>query len=344
MSLEAVRSLFTPFLDLIQLDVTTRGPDAGRFSLRRTLKKQWIDHDLRPREMQDLRSLLKRTRMCHLQGWGEPLLNPDFFELAGIARDYGCVTTTAISDGSLLDEFAAKEMLRSGLTSVTFSISALTDRENLERRGADLSGIYRCLEDIKRLRSRHGQEAPQLNILLSLHRSDLERLEKLPTIFQGLGISALIVNPLSFTPKPGLGHETFVPADDQEFHRFRKVIKHTASKAAKRDMALYAFVVHGGKNPPRCIENITAGCFISSERLVSPCIFSSPPLRGDAHYRFQGMDLPFNRIQFGGLNRSPFSRIWHSESYRTFRKEFRRTGVPRACSGCWRPYIARVEL
>jgi MoaA/NifB/PqqE/SkfB family radical SAM enzyme len=342
MDLATLQSLFTPYLDLIQLDVTTRGSRSGRMTLRRAYADQWVDRDMSLDTVRALKPALNRAKVCHLQGWGEPLLNPDFFEMVRIANQCGCLTATAVSDGSLIDETMARELVHSGLTSLTFSISALNDRENLDRRGVNLATVFQALEEIKRHQPRFGDKTA-ISMLYSMHRGDVESLEKFPSIFQGLGVNALIVNTLSFTPDQEGEEETLVPEDQEEFDRLHEIILDTAAKAKKRDMQLHAFVVHGGKNPPRCIEKLDAGCFVKFDGTVAPCIFSEPPLEGQATYRFQGMNMPFKRIRFGSIKQATFKRIWNTPAYKEFRRQFKQTGLPEACQGCWRPYIKALR-
>lgn len=343
MGLTSLQSLFTPYLDLIQLDVTTRGSRSGRMTLRRAYADQWVERDMSLDTLRALKPALNRTKVCHLQGWGEPLLNPDFFEMVRIASQCGCLTATAISDGSLIDETMARELVHSGLTSLTFSISALTDRENLERRGVNLATVFQALEEIKRHQPRYGDKTPAISLLYSMHRGDLDSLEKFPSIFQGLGVNALIVNTLSFTPGLEGEEETLVPGNQEEFEGLNEIIRETAAKADKREMQLHAFVVHGGKSPPRCIEKLDRGCFVKYDGTVAPCIFSQPPLEGSPTYRFQGMDMPFPRIRFGNTREAAFKHIWNAPAYKEFRRQYKQTGVPDFCQGCWRPYIVAIK-
>lgn len=344
MSLSTLKALFNPFLDLVQIDVTTRGPWTGDLVLRRAYKDQWIVRDFDPDMMRALRPVLKRTKICHLQGWGEPLLNPNFFELIRIAKGCNCTVTTAFSDGSLVDESTAEKITTSGLSSITLSISSLKDQDNLARRGTNLASAFQALEEIKRRKPLFGDSAPVVNVLYNLHRSDLDELRKFPALFQGLGVTALILNPLSITPDSRFEDDTLVPADPEELQEITDVIKDTAKLAGKRDMQLLAFIVNGGKKPPKCIENLGATSFVDAAGAVAPCIFSRPPLQEDTTYRFQGMDLLFFRLGFGDITRAPFKYIWHSEAYAEFRRQYKHTGVPEACAGCWRPYIEPVKI
>jgi len=342
MVLNALESLLAPYLELIQLDLTSRGSRSGDMTLRDAYADQWIERDMDLATFRSLKPVLNHTKVCHLQGWGEPLLNPDFFEMVRIAGNCRCLTASAVSDGSLINETTAREMVRSGLTSLTFSISALTDRENLIRRGVNLTTVFLALEELQRRKPRFGDQGPTISMLLTMHRSDLESLDKFPAIFQGLGVNALIVNALSFTPGAENEDETLVPADQEEFEHVRAVIRDTANKAQKRGMQLHAFVVHGGKSPPRCIEKAHKNCFVAADGTVAPCIFSMPPIKDEATYRFQGLDMPFSRLEMGNVHQTPFRRIWNEPYYKAFRAEFKRTGVPTACQGCWRPYIEPI--
>ena len=86
------RHWFAPYPDLthIQVEVTTACNAGCSYCPRTVAGKEWIDRHLAPEVLSPVLPLLRRIPYVHLQGWGEPLLNPRFFDIVAMVRQEGC--------------------------------------------------------------------------------------------------------------------------------------------------------------------------------------------------------------------------------------------------------------
>ena len=87
-------NLFYPRLDWIQVEVTTHCQAACWYCPHTVYRDHWDSRHLDPATWRGILPALKRARLVHLQGWGEPLLHPDFFTLVSQAKAVGCQVGT----------------------------------------------------------------------------------------------------------------------------------------------------------------------------------------------------------------------------------------------------------
>ncbi|MBO7251255.1 MAG: radical SAM protein [Oscillospiraceae bacterium] len=115
---------------------------------------------------------------------GEPLMHPDFYKIARYAVDLGfsCGITT---NGTLIDERAAGEIVASGIGSVSFSLDGLEDSHDWFRSG---KGSYaRTIHGIKALvEASRGRMVTQVTTVV--HRGNLGQLDELYRQVLQLGV------------------------------------------------------------------------------------------------------------------------------------------------------------
>ncbi len=81
--------MFFSTLDWIQVEVTTRCNAACVYCPRTAYGQGWEERDLPLETFRKLAPFLPKVKHVHLQGWGEPLLHPGFFDMAAAAKAAG---------------------------------------------------------------------------------------------------------------------------------------------------------------------------------------------------------------------------------------------------------------
>ena len=266
--------LLLPSLEWAQIDMGSESLKAGRFSLRRAFRDVWIDRNMPVEIFERVLPVLRSSKILHLQGWGEPLLNPDFFTMATMARKAGCLLTTAVSDPDLLDDNTLELLVSMQFFAVTLNISSINEDKNMERRGTSLNSGFRALENLARIKKRLGSNLPKVMLLYTLHRSSLDELPRLPGLLHNLGVDKLLVNPLIIVPDAELVEDTLVPNSEAEYLDLERRMLSIAESARKRSMGMHYFLLNAAKNPPFCIENVTRALYLGAMGDISPCIFS----------------------------------------------------------------------
>ncbi|MBO4300808.1 MAG: radical SAM protein, partial [Desulfovibrio sp.] len=141
--LERCRRLFagqSRFLDCVQVEVSSYCPGHCRYCPHTTHKDVWRARHMTEETFAALYPLVRGARRVHLQGWGEPLLNPAFFRFAAAARRVGCdVSTTTCGLG--VNSEVARQLVECGLDIVAFSLTGVDEEGNAARSGIPLAAV-----------------------------------------------------------------------------------------------------------------------------------------------------------------------------------------------------------
>lgn len=334
--------LLHPKLEWIQLDMGSESLKEGRFSLRRAHRKVWIDRHMPLEVFEQALPGLMRVRMLHLQGWGEPLLNPEFFSLAQMAKTTGAALTTSFSDPDLMDRKTLDLLVDMGFVSITMGLGSINEERNLDRNGVSVHASFRALERLAATKQRLGAPFPKVVVLYTLHRSSLDELAHLPGLLQNLDVQVLLVKPLTEVPEPELVQDTVVPGSEEEYWELEEQFRQTAQEAGNRSMEMHSFLLHADKAPLQCIVNVNRGLYLGAMGDVSPCIFSQFPAREAASFHFQNTVQEFRRIVFGNVMEQPLKAIWGSRGYQEFRAQAGQHGGAELCGGCWRRFLVTM--
>ena len=117
---------------------------------------------------------------------GEPLIHPDFFEIASYAkkRGFSCGFTT---NGTLIDPSVAKKLVACGIDSVTFSLDGLQDTHDWFRNKKD--SFTKCVQGIQNLRNNSfGKIATQITTVI--HKKNIHQLEHIYDLVCKLGVDS----------------------------------------------------------------------------------------------------------------------------------------------------------
>lgn len=335
-------SLFSPQLDWMQVDTSSCGGGHGEYSLRQACDGPIEERHMPPEVMLRVAPYLHRVSMVHFQGWGEPLANPRFFELAAIAGKAGCRLTTSINDPAVMREATLENLVKAEFATITVNLASLDDDLHYARRGTDLEGIRRGLKRLGAVKQAYAMELPRVMALYTLFRSSMDELERLPGALAPLGVQTLLVNPLAAVPRREQLSETVVPGSQEEFDALARRLEAVGADAARRGMGFHYFLLHGGKRNLRCIENVQRALYVGATGDISPCIFAQMPTQGECRCFFQNQALPMQRTVFGNVQKKLMRHIWHEPEYGSFRKSFAKGRLPEHCTHCWRPHIVAM--
>src|SRR6266566_347336 len=132
----------------------------------------------------------------HLQGLGEPMMHPRFFDMVAYATGKGIRVTTN-SNLTLLNERRAERCVKSGLDSLHISIDGAT-AETYERIRvrAHFERVVCNLERLLAARERLGRKLPHLILVAVVMRRNLHELPDLVRLAQRWSIEKVFVQHL----------------------------------------------------------------------------------------------------------------------------------------------------
>jgi MoaA/NifB/PqqE/SkfB family radical SAM enzyme len=275
---------------------------------------------------------LAKTELVFLQGWGEPLLNPDFLKMVRAAKAAGCKVGTS-TNGTLLDSSMAHRLAECGADVVAVSLAGVGEANDSIRKGASLEKALEAIRVLGRARKNLGTELPGAHVAYMLLRSGLKDVVRLPAMLRGLGVSQVVISTLDLVPCKELENETIVPSDSREYDELCDLLDSVKEGGARLDIDVHYQIRKPESRRTVCTENAGRAMFVSADGAVSPCVFTNIPVREEAEL-YRGSKRPYRRLTFGNVNSASLEEIGRRDEYDAFIRSFRDGGAPEACEGC----------
>jgi radical SAM protein with 4Fe4S-binding SPASM domain len=217
---------------------------------------------------------------------GEPLMNPDFFEMVSYAKKRKIYTATS-TNGHFLDEGNARMLVESGLDRLIISLDG-TDQDTYAtyRRRGDLERVRRGLENVVEWKKRMKSSKPYLIIQFLVFKHNEHQISEMRKLAKELG------------------------ADKLEF-KSAQVYDLENDQSLIPDNFKYSRYIQGADGRWKLKKPLKNGCWrmwsgavITWDGRMVPCCFDK-----DADH------------QFGKLGEDSFHAIWRSEAYEKFRNQ-----------------------
>jgi MoaA/NifB/PqqE/SkfB family radical SAM enzyme len=328
---EGIRSLLdrvTPFhLDWIQVEVSSLCQGECLYCPVSLSSRERKGALMSMETFQRLEPWFPSADLVFLQGWGEPLLNPEFWEMARRVRAAGSRVGFTTS-GVPLDRGNRQALLASGLDTVGVSLAGSSPGiHDRYRPGCPLEVVDGNLRLLRREGNASAENGPTLHLAYLLMAGNLQDLPHAVDLAEGWGAQAIVVSHLSPVLKAGLQEEALLAHPDR-WPRVQAVLDETRVRAEARGIGFHAYGPGADGGPhPTCTENILGSCFVSARGDVSPCVSTNLGLdshtgSGAIHW-FRGHRAPLATLTFGNLNHASLKEIWHSDTAQRFRAVFR---------------------
>ena len=330
MFLRRIFSRSLPQLDWIQVETTSRCNAACVYCPYTVYRQHWIRRHLALETYCKLLPALPKTKLVHLQGWGEPFLNPHFFEMLRLAKEQGCQVGTT-TNGTLLDRERLIRVVDHELDMIAFSLAGTDQKNDTIRRGTILEQIVQTIQMLNELKHEKNTPRPEIHISYMLLRSGLEDIAILPSLLQDLEVGQVVISPLDFIPNEELAQEAFTTPDTQ-FDELQQLLNSVREEGRRRGVAIH-YQIPAGESQLFCAENVERSLFISSDGGVSPCVFTGLPV-SNASLFIDGRERPYIPLNFGNVNEESLSRIWWKKDYRSFRRSFSSGKFAQPCLDC----------
>lgn len=268
----------------------------------------------------------------HLQGLGEPMMHPRFFDMVAYAARRG-ITVTTSSNLTLLTETRAARCVTSGLARLHVSIDGATagTYEAIRLRGR-FDRVVRNVERIAAARRRLGAATPRLRLVMVLVRRNLPELPDVVRLARRLEIDDVFVQHLShdfgesslpahYRPmRDFVERETVLGEDPARVERFFAEAREVAeSLGVELRLPRTAPRPHPPGTPGRvrCDWPFT-GAYVSYDGLAMPCCMVATP----------------DRIHFGSMVTEGVRAVWEGPAYGAFRARLESDDPPEVCRTC----------
>lgn len=314
------RDLIHPGPNIAQVEVTTRCNLKCRmcprthFSGEKHLDFPW-------EVFQRFSVFFPRMDLVYLQGWGEPLMHPRFFDMVALVRQNDCQAGFT-TNGSFLNETAIGEILRLSVKYVTISLAGADPHtHDTIRAGSHFDALLGSVSNLVEAKRREGRETPQIHLSYLITRDSVAGLPDMVRKAHEIGVDRLIAPNLdSPATKEEDDHRIF--GFEEPSRDFQKALDDAQIVANKLKFRLSVWPLKLSSDILICELNPLRQFFVNVHGDVTPCTYSSVMGRNDYCRYFSGAEVPSSPLIFGSLEQDEMEVIWNREEYRRFRRYY----------------------
>ena len=271
---------------------------------------------------------LPELRVLHLQGMGEPLMHPRFFDMVRYATVRGARVTTN-TNLTLLSVRRARLCVESGLAELHVSLDGAT-AETYERIRvkARFDRVKRHLEELLRVRRELRAERPHIRLVMVVMRDNLHELRAMVELAHALGVESLFVQQLchdfseASLPAQYLPMRAFVEEQtllNEDPARVGRYFSEARERAAALGFDLR--LPRTGIAPPAAAGRCDwpwRGPYISYQGDAMPCCMVGTP----------------DRANLGNMAQRGVQAVWDGPAYVEFRRALASDAPPDVCRSC----------
>lgn len=249
-----------------------------------------------------------------LSGGGEPLLHPQFLRIIQTCKKLG-LEIIFNTNATLVNKEFAQEIVNMGVDCVSISIDAVDPAlYHSLRRGAELDWILDSIRVMQQVKKDASAKKPYLNMQFTLMKENRSELESLPGFASRLGISHLVIEPLSPVFSFDRQYQDFFREHYQpKSADLVKTLRGLEKEAKSLGLFFSSHYLEDARSPRRCVQPWINFGVRTNGKIFLCC--------GTAE-------------KMGSLQESGFDEIWNGPAYRLFRSEISRGSYPEPCRFC----------
>lgn len=325
------RVLFEP-KDWIQIEVTSRCNARCIYCPRTVYRNHWQNRNMPLKTFERIIPALPKAALTYLQGWGEPLLHPDFTAMVRMVKAAGGMAGTT-TNGILLNNGRVRDLIDAGLDILTFSLAGTSSAcNNAARPGAPFEKVLEQIDRVRRIKAECNRSTPVIHIAYMLLRSGLADLPALPQLMARYGVEQAVVSVLDFEPDASLAGEVLATETPEARRKLDSLFAALNEAAAKAGVTIHTPRLET-PSAPICTENVQHALVVSADGEISPCVFANIPAV-QSQYARSGHSAPYRRMTFGNIKDQALPAIWRKENYQRFRACLEEGNPPAFCRTC----------
>lgn len=268
----------------------------------------------------------------HLQGLGEPMMHPRFFDMVEYAVSRGIRVTTN-TNLTLLNTKRAERCITSGLDTIHISIDGAKPEtyERIRVRG-HYDRVLHNLELLISTRERLQSNLPHLKMVMVIMRQNLDELPDLVRLAHQYSMEEVFVQHLAHDFSEESLPATYKPMRD--FVQAQTLLEENIDKiegyfGQARELAKSLGITlrlphprvrpHSPETPgPERCNWPWNGAYISYQGFAMPCCMVATP----------------DRIHFGNMAEKGVEQTWNNNQYQEFRESLSSATPPSICQSC----------
>ena len=266
-----------------------------------------------------LESYFSWTNWVYLQGWGEPLLNENFWEMAAMvkASDTKVGFTT---NGTLLDEEAAQRLITDGIDLISVSLAGdASEIHNSLRRGSEFTTIINNIKHLIDLKKKLGSATPKVSLSYMLTKDSIKHLPATIKLAHEIGADDLYAINIDCVFSHEADENKVFNWGEKPHKDHEKIIVDCILLAQDLNLSFRHYLLDLKEQSPICELNPNKFVFITADGDVTPCTALGRKVNPRV-YDGKLTELP--RKTFGNIRTNTFEEIWNRADYQEFRKNF----------------------
>ncbi|MES0363504.1 MAG: radical SAM protein [Desulfobacteria bacterium] len=335
--------LGSPTLDWVQVEVTTYCNGSCIYCPRTLMQNCSANRHMPIELFNELIPFLGHTDLVYLQGWGEPLLNKDIFEMVRICKDRG-KRVGFTTNGVLLTEDTIRMLVDLQLDIIGISLAGTTAKtHNQIRKGTDFDQVISNLERLREIKDARNNLFPAVHLAYLMLKTNFHEIKEIVSLAKRVGASQIVASNQTLIVDPKLSTEAIFNNTESTDY-YRNTVSEIRNRAASENIIFDYHGIDLDDASLCCRENVRRACVINVEGEVVPCVFTNPVL--SSHYVFNEQSLPLRGMSFGNIRNESLTRIWNKKGYAGFRDLFDperarnleeiRSEMPECCIKCYK--------
>lgn len=308
-----------------QIEVTSRCFTECVFCAQPALGEQWIAGDL-PLEVyrEHIVPHLDLFDLVYLQGWGEPLLHGDLWEMLALARGRGC-RTGFTTNGMLLSAPNRQHLLDHQVELLSISLAgACPDTHERLRRNTRFEIIARHISALQVLKHSQGTKFPTLEMHFLMTRANMAELPDFVRLAAELGADEAVATNLTNTPTLEQENQRVFAA--QPAAADLEIVSQARQAAQQAGLRFNVYPLEMQDQVLVCDANPLETIYINHMGEVTPCVNLGLCAQGAIPRYFLGEAYPTPRMNFGNV-RQGLPAALESAQRQAFCQAFRRRNV-----------------
>lgn len=268
----------------------------------------------------------------HLQGLGEPMMHPQFFEMVELAKARG-LRVTINTNLTVLNERRAARCITSGLDTIHVSIDAASAATYARIRvGSRLERVVRNLEFLTQAKRAAQASSPDVKLVTVAMRQNLAELVELVRLAHRFEIRSIFVQhlchdfgestlPERYRPMRSFVEEQTLLYEDREVieSHFDSARREAAQLGIDLRLPRTVPIEHAADTPgPKRCDWPWRGAYITYQGYLLPCCMISTP----------------DRMHLGHLDDGALANQWNGPVYGRFRDQLDSSHPPEICASC----------
>lgn len=279
---------------------------------------EWVNGDMPLSVYKKISSYFHLVDDIHIQGWGEPLLHPEIFEMIKIAKAENCKTSLT-TNGVLLTPNISEKLIKEKVDIVVISIAGATmEVHESIRCGSHFTQVINNIKTLSDLKVKTGAKDLKLVLSFLMTEKNVKELPEAIRLAKDLGINQFVATNLDYTPTQAQDAIKAFSCD-KAAPDFKNYIE-TAGKIAEKLKITFRSYPIEMEEVVMCEMNPLQIAFISFDGYISPCVYLNMTMKNFITRIFCGEPYQLQRLCFGNIAEKDFMEIWESDAYRDFRK------------------------